>query len=394
MGRQGELSDSFLQAAVFFAGATRDGSGGYLAFGPGYGSGGTHGATGTIEKPMASADFFPNMEKIADKSVYAAVNFMGATYFAGQFLRATQMPAYHVASFDGIELRTLGGGADGVINTLKVFGNQMVIGGGFKRVVQPLSSQNMDSNNPSEVLYTGGLAAWDGQEWRRIGELPLEGILSSLVVNGSRLFVGGKFNDAERRNNLAVFDGTRWASICSTLNGACGVSGGVVHAVVVDGSDLYVGGSFLSAGEVKAHRIARYDGYHWYSLGSFDANVNALSISNGVLFAGGDFKMHDGVEYNHIARYHAGRWHGLGQGVGGTVWTLAAMSSCIFVGGAFTTVDGQSQFAQVPFQNAARWCLDPFSGDSSWEPVDWTVKEVGTCYSIGEVPPGLHLNEG
>ena len=38
--RKGKLADSFLQNALFFAGTSLDGSGGYLAFGPGYGTGG------------------------------------------------------------------------------------------------------------------------------------------------------------------------------------------------------------------------------------------------------------------------------------------------------------------------------------------------------------------
>ena len=53
--------------------------------------------------------------------------------------------------------------------------------------------------------------------------------------------------------------------------------------MTVDGADLYVGGSFTRAGDVDAHRIARYDGYHWYSLGHFNGNVNALSVANGNL---------------------------------------------------------------------------------------------------------------
>lgn len=374
--REGRLLESFLQNSVFFAGISRGGLGGYLAFGPGYGG------VGTIEKPSASAEFFPDMDPITDRGVRAVANYMGETIFAGQFLRADLLSVYHIASYNGLEIKTLGGGADGVINTLSVLGEVLVVGGGFRRVFQPLKTDRSSSEDVAGIIYSGGLAAWDGEQWSAIGETRLEGIVSASFVNGSRLYIGGRFNDPERRNNLAVFDGTRWSSFCGISDGACGVTGGDVKAILVDGADLYVGGTFVSAGGIDAQHIARYDGFHWYSLGNFNGNVNALSMSNGNLYAGGEFSHQDGVQHNYVARFRSGKWYSLGEGVGGPVWSLAAMSNCILTGGTFTSVEGQPDIAGVPFLNAARWCFDPATGASAWEPVDWAVKEAGTCYSI------------
>jgi hypothetical protein len=60
------------------------------------------------------------------------------------------------------------------------------------------------------------------------------------------------------------------------------------------------------------------------------------------------------------------------------------MSNCIFVGGAFNKVGGQSTVAEVPYLNAGRWCFDPAKDVSAWEPVDWATKEAGTCFAIVE----------
>jgi len=117
----------------------------------------------------------------------------------------------------------------------------------------------------------------------------------------------------------------------------------------------------------------------------FNGNVNALSMANGNLYAGGEFTRHDGEQRKHVAMFRSGKWYSLGEGVGGPVWSLAAMSNCVFAGGAFTSVEGQAAVAGVPFLNAARWCMDPVSGISSWEPVDWSLKEAGTCYAIIQV---------
>ena len=310
---------------------------------------------------------------------------MGKTYFAGQFLRAGTLSAYYIASYNGLELDALGGGADGVVNSLSVFGDMLVVGGGFTRVFQPLmSSGGGESGESGGIVYTGGIAGWRLDRWTSIGDTRLEGIVSSTLVNSSRLYIGGRFNDPERRNNLAVFDGTYWSSICG-MTGVCGVVGGEVNAMVVDGADLYVGGSFISAGGVDAPHIARYDGHHWYSLGSFNGNVNALSTSNGNLFAGGEFTQHNGVEYKYVARLRSGKWYSLGAGVGGAGWSLAAMSDCVFVGGGFTSVEGQTSFAEVPYLNAARWCVDPATGATAWEPVDWSTKDAGTAYAVIQV---------
>jgi len=229
------------------------------------------------------------------------------------------------------------------------------------------------------------LAAWDGDTWAAVGDTRLEGIVSASIVNGSQLIIGGKFHDPERQNNLASFDGTRWSSFCNIDDStACGVTGGEVAALAVDGSDLYVGGSFTSAGGVDAHRIARYDGYRWYMLGNFNGKVNALSVANGNLFAGGEFTLHNGVPRNYVARFRSGKWYDLGEGVGGAISTLAAMSNCVFVGGSFNKVGGRSDIAEVPYLNAARWCFDPATDTSAWEPVDWVSKDAGTCYAIVE----------
>ena len=375
--REGRLLDAFVQIGVFFAGISRDGSGGYLGFGPGYGG------VGSVQRPSASVEFFSSMNPITDKGVRAVANFKGATYFAGQFLRAGLDSVYHIASYNGIERQALGGGADGVINALSVLGDLLIVGGGFTRVFPPLPTQG--DVERSGIIYSGGLAAWDGDTWAAVGDTRLEGIVSASIVNGSQLIIGGKFHDPERQNNLASFDGTRWSSFCNIDDStACGVTGGEVAALAVDGSDLYVGGSFTSAGGVDAHRIARYDGYRWYMLGNFNGKVNALSVANGNLFAGGEFTLHNGVPRNYVARFRSGKWYDLGEGVGGAISTLAAMSNCVFVGGSFNKVGGRSDIAEVPYLNAARWCFDPATDTSAWEPVDWVSKDAGTCYAIVE----------
>src|SRR5438045_3700801 len=73
---------------------------------------------------------------------------------------------------------------------------------------------------------------------------------------------------------LAKWSGSDWVNIGFA---------GVVLAMVSDGTNLYVGGSFTNAGGVLNTNVARYDGTNWYSLGTglgyynnFSSFVSAL----------------------------------------------------------------------------------------------------------------------
>ena len=61
----------------------------------------------------------------------------------------------------------------------------------------------------------------------------------------------------------------------------------------MDGTNLYVGGGFTTAGGLPANHIAKWDGRTWSTLGSgLDGGVNALAVDGaGHLFVGGGFYM-------------------------------------------------------------------------------------------------------
>jgi hypothetical protein len=97
------------------------------------------------------------------------------------------------------------------------------------------------------VFPTGGLAAWDGIGWSAGGG-GIPGVVTSLYVNGTFLYVGGRFNDdGPRRGNIAMLDSQGiWHPLCDegSDHQACGVSGGEIYAMVAVGRMLYVAGSF------------------------------------------------------------------------------------------------------------------------------------------------------
>ena len=85
---------------------------------------------------------------------------------------------------------------------------------------------------------------------------------------------------------------------------------GTVHTVAVCGKDVYAGGAFTRAGNVKAINITRWDGNGWSPLGSgiegetpLRLAVTSLAASADSLYVGGDFNRAGGHP-----SFGIGRW--------------------------------------------------------------------------------------
>ena len=127
-----------------------------------------------------------------------------------------------------------------------------------------------------------------------------------------------------------------------------------VFALAVVGSDLYVAGLFTQTGDGAVsdlYNIARYDtvGGAWHALSSRGLNntVYALVVSGSDLYVGGLFtETGNGSLTNlgYIARYNttAGSWNTLPkQGLDDCVRALAVVGSDVYMGGNFAqTGDG------------------------------------------------------
>lgn len=127
-----------------------------------------------------------------------------------------------------------------------------------------------------------------------------------------------------------------------------------VNAVVTQGTNLFVSGSFTAAGGIPANHIARWDGWTWSPLGSgLDQRALALSIHpDGSLYAGGEFSRAGEAGARGIARWDGTAWAAFGGGVepGSRVWAIASgPGGEVYAGGTFTQIGG------VTAANVARW---------------------------------------
>jgi len=133
--------------------------------------------------------------------------------------------------------------------------------------------------------------------WHALNNKGLNNTVHALAVMGSDLYVGGRFTqtgDGSLANlgRIARYDTTSgtWHALSHQ-----GLDNGVYELMPV-GSDLYVGGEFDRTGDgslYKLGRIARYDttAGTWHALNNegLDDTVRALVMVGSDLYVGGHF---------------------------------------------------------------------------------------------------------
>ncbi len=143
--------------------------------------------------------------------------------------------------------------------------------------------------------------------------------------------------------------------------GANGLNG-TVNAILADGSDVYVGGSFTTAGGITARAVARWNGSSWSALGegmfhTSTANVFSLAKLGGYLYACGVFtNAGGGVITRNIARWDGTKWESLGSGIGNEAISGASRATALTVWGNDLFVVGIFETAGVcDAEYIARW---------------------------------------
>ena len=270
-------------------------------------------------------------------SVYALAVSGGDLYVGGHFTTAGTVAATNIARWNGTSWSAVGSGMGGnypAVYALAVSGGDLYVGGHF---------------TTAGTVAATNIARWNGSSWSAVGsgitapagDPYYDGIVRALVVSGSDLYMGGHFTTAGgiAATNIAKWDGGSWSALGAGMNY-------YVYTLAVSGSDLYAGGSFTTAGGISANNIAKWNGSNWSALGSgtygYYPYVFALAMSGNALYAGGAFAVAGGIEANNIANWDGGNWSALSAWINGGVSALAVSVGDLYVGGGFTTSGGIS----------------------------------------------------
>ncbi|MBI5022441.1 MAG: choice-of-anchor D domain-containing protein [Ignavibacteriales bacterium] len=242
---------------------------------------------------------------------------------------------------------------DGTINTKSGFSGTLDPEG-YHMVIDPKGTPQFIQTTESAAVVPAD-SSWDdkfvysGTEW-----LPVRAI----AVSGTDVYIGGDFNYIHniQAKRIAKWNGSSWSALGLGLRGGAG-NWGMVNAIAVNGSDLYVVGGFDTAGTVLVKNVAKWNGTNWTALGSGIPSAAPTAIAtNGVdVYVGGPFTSAGGVSANNIAKWNGSSWSALGTGISGgwygttTINIIAVSGSNMYVGGVFGTCGG------VATKNIARW---------------------------------------
>ena len=261
-------------------------------------------------------------------------------YIAGAFVNAGGVTVNNIGLWDGNNWNAMGYGTDGSVLGLDAIGSTLYVGGSY--------TNGFDF--PGGGVVVNHIGSWD---WVN-GWLPLNGGVNGSVnavcaangpgVCGRRVSRRPMGNTA---NRVAVSGTGRSYSSLGT-GAANGVSGTDQPRYLVDGTDVYVGGSFTTAGGATARAIAKWNGSSWSQLGqglfgNTTPTVYSLAKSGSYLYVGGTFtNAGGGLVTRSIARWDGSNWQTLGTGIGNDqmsprVIAMATSGNDVYAAGIFET---------------------------------------------------------
>ena len=253
-----------------------------------------------------------------------------------------QINARGVAQWNGTTWKVLGAGCNNYVNCIARDGGGNLYAGG-----------RFDS---AGAVMAKRIAKWNGSEWSALGsglEFPDSSEIRSMAFGkNSILYVGGRFDSVNgtAAGSVAAWNGMGWsipgAGVTLTI---AKIPANVYEMATDSNGNLYVSGSFNSAGGTSVNNIAEWDGKQWIALGNGLAFNGALTCDNkGVLYSKGD--PNGALFGQQLSQWDGSSWSPFGKGMNGCVNAMAVDGGGnLYIGGDFTAING------VPANHAARW---------------------------------------
>jgi len=244
------------------------------------------------------------------------------------------------------------------------------------------ANQNLSNNcQNDEPLHAAGAAGMPQERGRALGEflnpdgtlaLPPGGMEGSIDPSGYRLVSGPdgapRFEPGTGADETRTAGDEYWDSRF-TLRG----TSGQVYAIVWDGTNLYIGGSFLAVGNVAAAGVAKWNGTAWTALGSgLTGPVYALAWDGTYLYAGGGFSGSGTSQIPKIAKWDGSTWSVISSSTnpGGTVYALACGGGSLYMGGSFTST-GTISAARIAKWNGSAWSALDTGANNTVKALAW-----------------------
>lgn len=215
------------------------------------------------------------------------------------------------------------------------------------------------------VANTSRIAKWDGSTWSALSTGTDSDVYALAFDGAGNLYVGGAFSLAGGVANTVriarweLKSGGSWNALSTGMSG--GSTNVTALATGLDGTTLYAGGGFTTAGGTTVNYIAKWNGTAWSAMagGMNAAFVNALEVGpDGMLYAGGDFTTAGGTTVNRVARWNGTAWIGMGTGPNDSIYAWAFDDQGRLYGtGHFVTIGGITPPDAFAIWNGSAWVL-------------------------------------
>ena len=182
-------------------------------------------------------------------------------------------------------------------------------------------------------------------------------LVRSLLLKGSDLFAGGALQIAKLSASSGALDTGFGSSGILNLGHSNVNETPFVYSLVAVGNDVFAGGRFTSIGASTRRNLAKFTGSVGAIDGSFNSGVGlndavrSLTLFNSEtsLAVGGEFSSLGGTPAGRLAAFESNGTHNanlngsLGSGFNGDVLAMLFSGSDLYVGGAFTKLNDDSQ---------------------------------------------------
>src|SRR5262245_22731578 len=186
------------------------------------------------------------------------------TLYAGVGLFKSQ-----VARWNGRSWQSLAGELDGDVEDLALSGTTLYVVGDFQKAGTAIAKHIAKWNGSAWARVGNGVGPQKVDQWGAE-----DGELYAIAIVGTDIYVGGDFNriDGVDANGIARWDGAKWNALGEGVQNENDFDplfvSGIVYTIVPDGGKLYVGGRFELAGGSAAYSIAVWSGGAWSTLGA------------------------------------------------------------------------------------------------------------------------------
>ena len=260
--------------------------------------------------------------------IYTMHRYGDNIFIGGTFTNVGDANGDYIVWWDGSSIGTSVGPTNGAVRKLLTFNGALFACGEYTQLHGQSDNRLSYSTTPTT---TGWLGIGTGAN----------AIVYDLETDGTTLWACGdftSFNAVANTSGIVAIDTSYTASSVTTTSLTSS------RTMAVDGSNLYIGGTFINVGDANGDYIVYWDGS---SINSIDTGLSnqvrtLVRQSSGVIYVGGDFTDAGDTDGDRICTTDGSTFTSVDAGIGtGAVYTMVLDSdNNILVAGTFTNAPG------------------------------------------------------